>query len=110
MQKTGAAQGMTRTGRVYTPEHLGGSSKEEASKHPIIETDPDDLWRKVQVRKYSVVDHLNKTPAQISILSLLQNSEVDRNVLMKVLNEACVPNNITSGEIANMVGQVLEIH
>ncbi|XP_070013267.1 uncharacterized protein [Nicotiana sylvestris] len=29
---------------------------------------------------------------------------------MKVLNEAYVPKNITSGEMANMVGQVLEIH
>ncbi|XP_070055425.1 uncharacterized protein [Nicotiana tomentosiformis] len=29
---------------------------------------------------------------------------------MKVLNEAYLPNNITSGEIANIVGQVLENH
>lgn len=29
---------------------------------------------------------------------------------MKVLNEAYVPNNITYGEMANMVGQVLESH
>ncbi|XP_070050502.1 uncharacterized protein [Nicotiana tomentosiformis] len=110
MEETGAAQGMTRTGRVYMPEHLGGTSKEASSKQPIIETGPDDLWRKVQAREYFVVDHLNKTPAQISILLLLQNSKAHRNVLMKVLNEACVPNNITSGEMANMVVQVLESH
>ncbi|XP_070036893.1 uncharacterized protein [Nicotiana tomentosiformis] len=110
MEESGAAQGMTRTGRIYTPENLGGTSREAASKQPIIETGPDDLWRKMQAREYSVVDHLNKTPAQISILSLLQNSEAYRNALMKVLNEAYVPNNITSGEMANMVGQVLESH
>ncbi|XP_070041198.1 uncharacterized protein [Nicotiana tomentosiformis] len=110
IEETGAAQVMTRTGRAYTPEHLGGISKEAASKPPVIETGPDDLWRKVQAREYSVVDHLNKTPAQISILSLLQNSEAHRNALMKVLNEVYVPNNITSGEMANMVGQVLESH
>ncbi|XP_070039564.1 uncharacterized protein [Nicotiana tomentosiformis] len=68
MEETGTTQGMTRTGRVYTPEHLGGTSKEAASKPPVIETGPDDLWRKVQAREYSVVEHLNKTPAQISIL------------------------------------------
>ncbi|XP_070047263.1 uncharacterized protein [Nicotiana tomentosiformis] len=45
-----------------------------------------------------------------SILSLLQNSEAHRNALMKVLNEACVPNDITSGEMVNMTGQVLESH
>ncbi|XP_070041501.1 uncharacterized protein [Nicotiana tomentosiformis] len=71
MEETGAAQGMTRTSRVYMPGHLG---------------------------------------EQISISSLLQNFEPHRNALMKVLNEACVPNNITSGEMANMVGQVLESH
>ncbi|XP_070046147.1 uncharacterized protein [Nicotiana tomentosiformis] len=110
MEETGAAKGMIRTGRVYTPEHLGGTSKEAASKPPIIETGPDDLWRKVQAREYYVVDHLNKIPAQISILSLLQNSEEHRNALMKLLNEAYVPNNITSGEMANMVEQILESH
>ncbi|XP_070050700.1 uncharacterized protein [Nicotiana tomentosiformis] len=110
IEETGAAQGMTRTGRVYIPEHLGGTSKEAASKPTIIETGSDDLWRKVQASEYSVVDHLNKTPAQISILSLLQNSETHRNALMKVLSEAYVPTNITSGEMANMVGQVLESH
>ncbi|XP_070057755.1 uncharacterized protein [Nicotiana tomentosiformis] len=78
MEETGTTQGMTRTCKVYTSEHLGGTSKEVASKPPI------------------------------SILSLLQNSETHRNTLMKVLSEAYVPTNITSGEMANMVGQVLE--
>ncbi|XP_070039117.1 uncharacterized protein [Nicotiana tomentosiformis] len=110
MEETGATQDMTRTGRVYTPEHLGGTRKVAASKPPVVETGPDDLWRKVQAREYSVVDYLNKTPAQISILSLLQNSETHRNALMKVLSDAYVPINITSGEMANMVGQVLESH
>ncbi|XP_070019868.1 uncharacterized protein [Nicotiana sylvestris] len=100
MEETGATQGITRTGKVYMLEHLGGKSKEAVSKLPIIETGLDDLCRKVQVREYSVVDHLNKTPAQISILSLLH-----RNALMKVLSEAYVPTNITNGEMANMVGQ-----
>ncbi|XP_070025592.1 uncharacterized protein [Nicotiana sylvestris] len=110
VEESDAAQGMTRTGMIYTYEHLGGSSKEAATKQPIIETGPDDLWRKVHAREYSVVDHLNKIPAQISILSLLQNSEARKNTLMKVLNKAYVPNNITCGEMANMVGQVVESH
>ncbi|XP_070013411.1 uncharacterized protein [Nicotiana sylvestris] len=105
-----AAQGMTRTRRVYTPEHLGGSSNDATTRRPIIETGPDDLWRKVQAKEYSVINHLKKIPAQISILSLLQNLEAHKNALIKVLNEPYVPNNITGGEMANMVGQVLEIH
>ncbi|XP_070045144.1 uncharacterized protein [Nicotiana tomentosiformis] len=110
MEETCTTQGMNRTGRVYTPEHLGGTTKEAASKHPIIETGPDDLWRKMQAREYYVIDYLHKTPAQISILSLLQNSKTHRNALMKVLSEAYAHTNITSGEMANMVGQILESH
>uniref|UniRef100_A0A1S4D2J7 Retrotransposon gag domain-containing protein n=1 Tax=Nicotiana tabacum TaxID=4097 RepID=A0A1S4D2J7_TOBAC len=98
-----AAQGMTRTGRVYTPEHLAESSK-QASGRPV-KTGPDDLWRKIQANEYSVVEQLNKTPAQISILALLQSSETHKNALMKILSEAYVPSNITGGEMANMVGQ-----
>ncbi|XP_070007200.1 uncharacterized protein [Nicotiana sylvestris] len=103
-----AAQGMTRTGRVYTPEHLAESSK-QASGRPI-ETGPDDLWIKIQAKEYSVVEQLNKMPAQISILALLQSSEANKNALMKILSEAYVPSNITGGEMANMVGKVLESH
>ncbi|XP_070031705.1 uncharacterized protein [Nicotiana tomentosiformis] len=110
MEETSVAQGITRTSRVYTLENLGGTSKETEPKSPVVETDTDDLWRKIQAREYSIVDHLNKTPAQISILSLLQNSDTHKNDLMKVLSEAYVPAGITSGEIANMVEQILESH
>ncbi|XP_070030634.1 uncharacterized protein [Nicotiana sylvestris] len=102
------AQGMTRTGRVYNPEYLAESSK-QASGGPV-ETGPDDLWRKIQAKEYSVVEQLNKTPTQISILALLQSSEAHKNALMKILSEAYVPSNITGGEMADMVGQVLESH
>ncbi|XP_070002375.1 uncharacterized protein [Nicotiana sylvestris] len=91
MEESDSAQGMTRTGRIYTPEHLGGSSNEAATKQPVIETRLDDLWRK------------------ISILSLLPNSEAHKNDLMKVLSDAYVPNNVTYREMANMMGKVLEI-
>jgi len=71
MEETGVAQGLTRTGRVSTPKNLGRTGKETTSKPSVIETNTDDLWKNVHAREYSVVDHLNKTPAQISILSLI---------------------------------------
>ncbi|XP_070013299.1 uncharacterized protein [Nicotiana sylvestris] len=52
MEESDATQGMTRTGRVYTPEHLGGSSKEATTKQPVIEIGPDDFWRKVLNEAY----------------------------------------------------------
>uniref|UniRef100_A0A1S4CGL8 Retrotransposon gag domain-containing protein n=1 Tax=Nicotiana tabacum TaxID=4097 RepID=A0A1S4CGL8_TOBAC len=39
-----AAKGMTRTGRVYTPEHLAESSKQASGR--AVKTGPDDFWRK----------------------------------------------------------------
>ncbi|XP_070015122.1 uncharacterized protein [Nicotiana sylvestris] len=110
VEESDTVQGMTRIGRVCTPEHLGGSSKEATARQPIIETGQDNLWRKVQAKENSVVYHLNKVPAQISILSRLQNSEAHKIALMKVLTEAYVPNNITCGEMDNMVEKVLESH
>ncbi|XP_070005018.1 uncharacterized protein [Nicotiana sylvestris] len=104
VEESDATQGMTRTGRVYKPEHLEGSSKDATARQPIIDIRPDDLWSKVQEQEYSVVDHLNKVLAQISIMSLLQNSKAHKNALMKVLSDAYVPNNITWGKMANMVG------
>ncbi|XP_070011081.1 uncharacterized protein [Nicotiana sylvestris] len=50
MEESDATQGMTRTGRIYTPGHLGRSSKEATTKQPSIEIGLDDLWRKVQAR------------------------------------------------------------
>ncbi|XP_070020747.1 uncharacterized protein [Nicotiana sylvestris] len=110
IEESDATQGMTRTGRVYTPEHLGGSRKVATTRQPVIKTGPNYLWRKEHAKEYSIIDHLNKVPAQISILLLLQNSEAHKNALIKVLSEAYVPDNNTSGEMANMVGQVLESH
>ncbi|XP_070019498.1 uncharacterized protein [Nicotiana sylvestris] len=103
-----ATQGMTRTGRVYTPEHLAESSKQAPGR--TTKTGPDDLWRKIQAKEYSVVEQLNKTLAQISILALLQSSDAHKNALMKILGEAYVASNITGGEMENMVGQILESH
>ncbi|XP_070011122.1 uncharacterized protein [Nicotiana sylvestris] len=104
------AQGMTRTDRVYTPEHLAESSKQASGRLTVTKIGPDDLWRKIQSKEYSVIDQLNKTLAQISILALLQSSDAHKNALLKVLSEAYVPINITGGEMENMVGQILENH
>ena len=48
----------------------------------------------MKLPEYSVVEQLKKTPAQISLLSLLIHSEEHRKAIMKILNEACVPSEI----------------
>lgn len=61
-------------------------------------------------KKYSVVDQLNKTPAQISILILLQASKNHKRTLMRILSEAYMSATIIGGEMAHMVRQVFEAY
>ncbi|XP_070039479.1 uncharacterized protein [Nicotiana tomentosiformis] len=72
-------------------------------------------WRyeAAKVRPALEEEHMNKFFVRAQdpqYYERLMNFKAHRNALMKVLNEAYVPNNITSGEMANMIGQVLESH
>ena len=93
---------MTRSGRIYTPEHL------VQDRRAISEEESEGLWKKVQAKEYSVVEHLGKTPTQISVLALLLKSESHRSALMKVLDEAHVLVDTSVENLASMVGQVME--
>ncbi|XP_069145964.1 uncharacterized protein [Solanum lycopersicum] len=75
VEETDVATGVTRSGRIYTSENLvqGSSSK---SKAPVIELEDQSIWKKVKAKEYSVIEQLSKTPSQISILELLQSSEL----------------------------------
>ena len=54
-----------------------------------------------------MIQQLNKSPAQISILPLLLSSEVHREALLKVLKETHIPTNITDSSFKGMVSSVL---
>ena len=56
--------------------------------------------------EYSVVDQLKKTPAIISLMSLILSSEWHRKALQKVLNEAYVPQDITQDTMEHLVGRI----
>ena len=105
-----AAAGMTRSGRCYVPEEVTRTvpNKENNQKKVVTEAEVEDFWRKMPTKEYSVIEQLKKTPAQISLMSLLMNSATHRNALVKVLSEAYVPAETTSESFSAMVGQVLE--
>ena len=63
--------------------------------------------RIIKSGEYSVVKQLNKMPFHISVLSLLLASESHRKALLKVLNEAYVPKDITGPSFENMVTSIL---
>jgi len=60
-------------------------SNEEASK----------FLKFIRQSGYQLIDQLNHTPARVSLLSLLMNSESHRKLLMRILNEAHVSHDIT---------------
>lgn len=110
---------MTRSGRCYTPEELElrrkkGKEKagevpilEETAKKAVTEEEIAEFLKIIRKNEYTVVEQLNRMPAQISILGLLMASEVHRSALFKVLNEAHVPHNISLDKFQHLVGQVL---
>ncbi|KAF1854608.1 hypothetical protein Lal_00039325 [Lupinus albus] len=103
---------MTRSGRVYSPVELSkkiiNASK---GKEKIVETSEDrpepevtelfpekmdrevseeeacEFLRFIKQSEYQVIDQLSRTPAKVSLLSLLMNSEAHREVLFKGLGK-----------------------
>jgi hypothetical protein len=105
--------GITRSGKCYTPEELEkrrkemGKAMEDPVKTKAAEDEAADFLRIIKSSEYSVVKQLSKMPSHISVLSLLLASESHRKALLKVLNEAYVPEDITGPSFENMVTSIL---
>ncbi|XP_015057549.1 uncharacterized protein LOC107003791 [Solanum pennellii] len=109
--ETTVAQDMTRSGRCYTPDELDlGGQKKDHAKRPISEEEAEEFWRRMQPKDYSIVKHLEKTPAQISVWSLLMSSWSHRQALMKALDDTYVPSGTSSDNVAAMIHQVIRGH
>ncbi|KAK4722428.1 hypothetical protein R3W88_012661 [Solanum pinnatisectum] len=105
------ALGITRSGRCYIPEELSqGVQKKEQPKRPISEAEAEEFWRKMQPKDYSIVKHLEKTPAQISVWDLLMSSQIHRHALIKTLDDSYVPVGTNSDNLAAMINQVIRGH
>jgi hypothetical protein len=110
---TSGLGGITRSGRYYTSEELEkrrkeiGKAVEDPAKTKAAEEEAADFLRIIKSSEYSVVKQLSKMPSHISVLSLLLASESHRKALLKVLNEAYVPEDITGPSFENMVTSIL---
>ena len=79
--------GLTRSGRCFTPEKLEKQRKakgkegvdvtEEINK-PVTEEETNEFLKLMKHSEYSVVEKLKKTPARISLLSLILSSKAHR--------------------------------
>ncbi|XP_070028749.1 uncharacterized protein [Nicotiana sylvestris] len=103
------AQRLTRSGRCFAPVELRRSNPAVAKK-PVSEEEVEEFLKKMKVQDYSVVEQLKKTPAQISLLSLLIHSDEHRRALMKILNEAHVPNEISVNHLETIADKIFEVN
>ncbi|XP_070007413.1 uncharacterized protein [Nicotiana sylvestris] len=106
--------GLTRSVRCFAPKELrkAKTSKDNlvlVKKH-MTEEEAEELLRKMKVQDYSIVEHLRKTPAQISLLSLLIHSDEHRRALMKILNEAYVPDKISVNHLEKIENKIFEVN
>ena len=105
--------GLTRIGRRYTPEELEKRRKEtcngtsELVKDRVAIEEAEEFLKIIRNLEYSVIQQLNKLPAQISILALLLSSNVHCKALLKVLKETCVLASATEFAFEGMVSIVL---
>ncbi|KAI5438228.1 hypothetical protein KIW84_024102 [Lathyrus oleraceus] len=114
----------TRSGRLFSPPVTqadnadavakakgkqavnGGTSAPQGGSEPTFAKDVDELLRIIKKSDYKVVDQLIQTSSKISILSLLLCSEAHREALLKVLNAAYVPQEISLNQLEGIVANV----
>jgi len=109
--------GLTRSGRCFTPKELEKQRKAKGKEvldldkelevnKPVTEEETNEFLKLMKYSEYCIVDQLKKTPAKISIMSLILNSELHRNSLQKVLNEAYIPQDIEQKTMEHLVGRI----
>ncbi|XP_017648059.2 uncharacterized protein LOC108488281 [Gossypium arboreum] len=94
MKKTNDLKQKGKTPMHEAEVELENPSEQEV-KRPVNEEEAHEFLKFIKHSEYNIVEQLNKQPAQISVLSLLLNSEPHRNTLLKVLNQAYVASNIS---------------
>lgn len=110
------ASRMTHSGCVYTPRFDEVPSKEpttntavpakDKSKEVVTNDEDAEFLRIIRKSDYKVVDQLHQTPSKISVLSLLLNSPAHRAALQKVLTQAHVAQDITTGQFDHVIANI----
>ncbi|RDX93149.1 hypothetical protein CR513_24622, partial [Mucuna pruriens] len=98
--------GMTRSGRIFSPNVLRNKELAPVKKEKTIES-PKRTVMEEEAREFlKMLDQLHKTPAHISLLLLLVNLESHRELLLKMLNEAHVPQDITPVMFGGIINNI----
>ncbi|XP_015078423.1 uncharacterized protein LOC107022277 [Solanum pennellii] len=114
IKETNETGGLTRSRRCYALEELKRDKQIKENqlpmKKPVTEEDTEEFLKKMKAQDYFVIDQLRKTPAQISLLSLLIHSKEHREVLTRILNKAHISENITVGHFEKMVNRIFKVN
>ncbi|XP_070020305.1 uncharacterized protein [Nicotiana sylvestris] len=79
-------------------------------KKPVSAEEAEEFFRKMKTADYEIIDQLRKSPAQVSLLSLLMNSTEHQKVLIKPLNEADVPIETTVEQLERIAERFFAIN
>ncbi|XP_019248418.1 PREDICTED: uncharacterized protein LOC109227675 [Nicotiana attenuata] len=111
-EEVNETRGLTRSGRCFSLEELRKAKPPKENpilvKKPVTKEEAEEFLRKMKVQDYSIVEQLRKTPAQISLLSLLMHSDEHHRALRKILNEAHVPDKITVNHLEKIANKIFE--
>jgi len=106
--------GLAHSGRCFGPEELRKTKTSKDNpvlvKKVVTEEEAKEFLRKMKVHNYSIVEQLRKTSAQISLLSLLIHSDEHCRALMKILNEAHVPDKISVNHLEKIANKIFEVN
>ncbi|RDX63518.1 hypothetical protein CR513_58043, partial [Mucuna pruriens] len=98
------AMGMMWSERIFASEVLRIKDPALAKKERmVIEEEAQEFLKVIRHNEYEMLDQLHKTPRRILLLLLLINSKSHRELLLKILNEAHVPQNITPAKFGGII-------
>ncbi|RDX60129.1 hypothetical protein CR513_61757, partial [Mucuna pruriens] len=78
----------------------------EDSKDAPKAKETEEFLKLIRNSEYELLEQMNKTPACISLLSLLLNSEGHRNILLKVLKEVHVAQDLMMENFGGIIGNI----
>lgn len=76
-------------------------------KEPPTEKNVEEFLKIVKQSEYKIIEQLNRTPARISLLSLIMSSEPHRAALLHILEQAHVRHDITVENLDSIVGNIV---
>ncbi|XP_075100624.1 uncharacterized protein LOC142176552 [Nicotiana tabacum] len=86
------------------------TNKHFPPKKPVSAKKAETFFKKMKMADYEIIDQLRKSPAQVSLLSLLMNSTEHQKVLTKTLNEAYVPIETTVERLERMAEKFFAVN